>query len=78
MKDKLFERIEQKTNVKKDDILSFARSIQGVDLKDETNLRKIIKDVAKMAGKDISKEKEDKIVDTVKKDKIPKNINNVI
>ena len=70
-----FDRVERKTNVKKEDILSLARSIQGKDLKDENTLRSLIQDVSKLAGKEVSKEKEDKIIDAVKKDKIPKDIN---
>ena len=64
-----FDRIEKKTNVKKEDILSLARSIQGKDLKDEETLRNLIHDVSKLAGKEVSIEKENKIIEAVKKDK---------
>lgn len=74
----IFDKVEKKTNVKKDDILALAKSIQGKDLKNEDNLRKLIKDVAKLAGKDVSKEKEEKIIETVKKDRIPKNMSNIV
>ena len=72
-----FDRIEKKTNVKKDDILALAKSIQGKDLKDEDTLRNLIHDVSRLAGKEVSKEKEDKIVEAVKKDKVPKNMNQI-
>jgi predicted transcriptional regulator len=78
MGDNLFQHIEKKSNVKKEDIVRLAKSIQGTDLKDEKNLRQLIKDVAHMAGKEVSKEKEDKIVDAVKKDKVPKNLDKII
>ncbi len=78
MNDNLFEKIEKKTNVKKDDILKLARSIQNTDLKDEKNLRKIIKEVSKIAGKEVSKDKEDKIIEAVQKDKVPKKFDNVL
>ena len=68
-----FDRIERKTNVKKEDILSLAKSIQGKNLKDEDTLRSLIQDVSKLAGKEVSKEKEDRIIEAVKKDKIPTN-----
>ena len=77
MSDNLFDKIEKKTNVKKEDIINLAKSIQSTDLKDEKNLRRIIKEVGKMAGKEVSKEKEDKIVEAVKKDKVPKNMNQI-
>jgi hypothetical protein len=56
MSDNLFDKIEKKTNVKKEDIINLAKSIQSTDLKDEKNLRRIIKEVGKMAGKEVSKE----------------------
>ena len=70
-----FDRIERKTNVKKEDILSLAKAIQGKDLKDEETLRNLIQDVSKLAGKEVSKEKENKIIEAVRKDRIPKDIN---
>ena len=78
MSDNLFDKIEKKTNVKKEDIIKLAKSIQSTDLKDEKNLRKIIKEVGKMAGKEVSKEKEEKIIEAVKKDKVPKKFDNVL
>ncbi len=78
MSDNLFDRIEKKTNVKKEDIIKLAKSIQTTDLKDENNLRKIIKEVGKMAGKEVSKEKEEKIIEAVKHDKVPKKFDNVL
>ena len=73
--DSIFEKVESKTNVKKDDIVKLAKSISGKDLNDERNLRKLIKDVARLAGKEVSKEKEDKIVSAVVNDQVPKDIN---
>ena len=74
MNNNFFDRVEKKTNVKKEDILTLARSIQNKNLKDEKELRKLIKSVATLAGKDVSKEREEKIIDAIIKDKIPKNI----
>ena len=54
--------------------MNLARSIQNKNLKDERELRKLIKSVAALAGKDVSKEREEKIIDAIIKDKIPKNI----
>ena len=70
-----FDRVERKTNVKKEDILSLARSIQNKDLKDEDTLRNLIKDVSKLAGQEVRKEKEDKIIEAVRMDKIPNSLN---
>ena len=78
MDDSIFDKVEKKTNVKKEDILKLAKSIYGKDLNDERVLRSLIKDVARLANKPVSKEKEEKIINAVKKDKIPKNLNKII
>ena len=74
MNNNFFDRVEKKTNVKKEDILNLAKSIQNKNLKNEKELKKLIKSVAVLAGKDVSKEREQKIIDAIMKDKIPKNI----
>ena len=74
MNNDIFSKVEAKTKVKKEDIVSLAKSIQNKNLKNEDELRKIIKDVAKLAGKEVSKEREEKIIDAIIKDKIPKNL----
>lgn len=78
MDDSIFDKVEKKTNVKKEDILKLAKSISGKDLNDERVLRSLIKDVARLANKPVSKDKEEKIINAVKKDKIPKNLNKII
>ncbi len=78
MKENIFDRVEKKTKVKKEDILKLAKKISGQDLSDEDNLRTWIKDVAKLAGKEVPKEKEEKIISAVKKDKIPKKMDDLI
>ncbi len=78
MDDNIFDRVEKKTQVKKEDIIKLAKSVSNSDLNDENNLRKLIKDVAKLAGKEVTKEKEESIIKAVKKDKIPKDFKNII
>lgn len=72
--DSLFNKIEKKTKVDKDTILLLANKLQQADLKDETTLREVIQKLSQMTGKDISKEKEDKIIKAVQNDNIPKGI----
>ena len=43
-------------------------------MKDENTIREVIQDISKLTGKDVSKEKEDKIINAIVNDKIPKNI----
>ena len=72
--DNLFNRIEMKTNVGKETILNLANKLQQSDLKDEKTLREVIQELSNMTGKNITKEKEDKIINAVKNDNVPKDI----
>ena len=76
--DNFYKKIERKTNVNKDTILSLAKKIQGDNLKDENKLRDLIHEIGTIAGKDVSKEKEDKIVKAIVNDKVPKNIDKMV
>ena len=77
-KDDLWGRIEKKTNVNKDTIINLARKLQDGDFKNEDNLRSIIEEISTITGKEVSKEKEDKIVEMVINDKVPNNIDKYI
>jgi len=72
--DNFFKKVENKTNVNKDTILSLAAKLQAGNMKDETTLKEVISDLAKMTGREVSKEKEQKIIDTILNDNVPKNI----
>ena len=61
-KEDLFERIEKKTNVSKDTIIRLAKELQEGDIKNENTLRNIIGEISELTGKEVSKEKEDKII----------------
>ena len=45
-------------------------------MKDENVLKGIIRDLSKITGKSVSLETEKKIIDTIKNDKVPKNVDN--
>lgn len=72
--DGFFNKIEKKTKVGKDTILNLASKLQQSDLKNEATLREIIQELGTMTGKEVSKDKEDKIVSAVVNDKVPKDI----
>lgn len=78
MSNDLFDRIEKKTNVNKDTIINLARKLQDGDFKNEDNLRSIIEEISTITGKEVSKEKEDKIVEMVINDKVPSNIDKYV
>ena len=73
-KDSLFNKIEKKTNVNKDTIIKLANRLQQNNLKDEKTIRDVIKELSTLTGKNITKEKEDKIVKAIVEDKVPNNI----
>ena len=60
--DNFFKKVEKKTNVNKETILSLADKLQKGNMKDETTLKEVINDLAKMTGREVSKEKEEKIM----------------
>lgn len=75
--DGFFNKVERKTNVSKEKILELASKLQKNDLKNENTLRQIIQELGEMTGKKVDKTKEDKIVNAVVSDKVPKDIKNM-
>ena len=69
-----FKKVEKRTKVGKDTIISLARKIQEGDLKDEETLREVIQMLSNMTNKKVPKEKEDKIVNIILQDKVPKGV----
>lgn len=76
--DNFFKRIEKKTNVDKNTILDLADKLQKSNMKDEKVLREVIGDLSKMTGREVSKEKEQKIIETIINDKVPNNLDKMI
>ena len=72
--DSFFKRVEKKTNVSKDAILALANKLQDGNMKDEQTLKEVVDEIATMTGKDISKEKKDKIIATIMKDQVPDDV----
>ena len=72
--DSFFLFFERKTNVSKDTILSLANKLQDGNMKDEKTLSEVVDEIATMTGKNISKEKKEKIINTIMKDKVPDNV----
>lgn len=72
--DGFFKKVEKKTNVNKETIMSLAKKLQNSDMKDEKVLRDMVQEISSITGKKVSKEKEDKIVNAIVKDNVPKDI----
>ncbi len=73
--DGFFKKVENKTNVDKETILSLAKKLQGSNMKNEETLKEVIHDISKITGREVSPEKEKKIINTVINDGVPKDIN---
>ena len=76
--DNFFNRVEKKTKVNKETILELAEKLQKSNLKNENTLREVVQELSKMTGREVSKEKEDKIINAVMNDEIPSNIEKMI
>ena len=77
--DSFFKRVEKKTNVDKNTIMSLAKKLQNSNnMKDEKVLRDMVQEISSITGKEVSKEKEDKIVNAIIKDNVPKDIEKMI
>ena len=72
--DGFFNRIEKKTNVDKNTIMELAYELQQNDLKNENTLRNVIRKLSSMTGRDVSVEQENKIINAVINDKVPKDV----
>lgn len=77
-KDKFLKRVSEKTNVSKEDIFSLANDLQKKDLKKEDDIREFIGQIAKVTNKSLNEAKMDKLVDIIKNNKIPKDIEKMI
>lgn len=76
--DGFFKRVEKKTNVNKDTILSLAKKLQEGNMKNEDTIKEVIHDISRITGRDVTKDKEEKIVNAILNDKVPKNIDKYI
>lgn len=72
--DSFFNKVEKKTNVNKDTIMTLANKLQEGNMKDENTLGQVVDEIAKMTGKEISKERKEKIISTIIKDEVPSDV----
>ena len=68
--DNFFDKVEKKTKVNKDVILSLANKLKN-NMKDESTIRDVINSLCSITGKNISEDKVEKIIKKVKDNDIP-------
>jgi hypothetical protein len=76
--DNFLNRVEEKTKVSKDTIIDLAKRLQNGNFKDENTLRSIIHELSDITGKEVSAEKENKIISMIVNDKVPTNLDKYI
>lgn len=72
--DNMWDKIENKTNVKKNTIIDLAKKLQSGGLKNKDSLNEIIDTLSLMTGKKVSEEKRKKIIDKITNDEVPNNV----
>lgn len=72
--DSFFKKIEKKTKVDKNTIVSLVEKLQKGNMKDEKTLSEVIDTLSKMTGKKVNPELKDKIIKKVVTDDVPKNV----
>lgn len=77
-KDSFFKKVENKSGVNKDTIISLASKLQNSNMKDEKVLRDLVHEISNVAGREVSPEKEDKIISAILNDKVPKDLDKLI
>lgn len=70
----LFDKLNQKANINPDDVYKVADSVKNADFSNEETVRNLVRKLANMANKPLSKEKENKIVQSIIKNKMPADI----
>lgn len=67
----VFKKIQQDTNIKPGDIYQVADSVKHADFSDERTVRNLVRQLARMANKPLTKEKEDRIVQSITNNNMP-------
>lgn len=70
--DELFQKVEKKTKVGKDKIISLAKMVNDNGLKDEKTLKEVISELSVLTGKKVDKTLESNIINAVMDGKVPK------
>lgn len=72
--DEFFKKVEKKTHVDKNTILSLAEKLEKGNMKDERTLGEVIDTLSKMTGKSVSDDAKKKIISKVLNGKVPENV----
>ena len=65
--DEVFNKVEAKTKVSKESIINIASRLNEGNMKDPKTLSGIIRELSNLTGKEVSKEKDDKVPTNIDK-----------
>ncbi|WP_017186922.1 stage VI sporulation protein F [Alkalibacillus haloalkaliphilus] len=63
----IFEHLNKKANISPEEIVQVAQSVQNADFSDERTVRRLVKQLARVANKPMSQQKEDQLVEMIVK-----------
>mgnify|MGYP001254014193 CR=1 FL=1 len=66
----MFDKIQEKANLSPEEIFQVVDSVKHANFNDEQPVRDLIRRLSRLANRPVSKEKEDKIVEAVIKNKV--------
>ncbi|WP_101844098.1 stage VI sporulation protein F [Halobacillus sp. Marseille-P3879] len=71
----IFDHLQNKANINPDDVYKVADSVKNADFSDEKVVRRLVRQLARVANKPVSKQKEDKIVEAIVNQNLPMDMN---
>lgn len=74
MNDEILKKVEKKTSVKKETIVDLAKKLSNGNMKDESTIREVIETLSKATGRSVDESVKEKIISTIKDDKVPGNV----
>lgn len=74
MNDNLFQKVENKTKVNKNTIMNLASKLSSGNMKDKDTLLEVIDELSMLTGREVSREKKNKIINAIINDKVPSDI----
>ncbi|MEG1313290.1 MAG: stage VI sporulation protein F [Bacilli bacterium] len=72
--DSFFKKVEDKTKLNKNTIMSLASKLQNGNMKDEKTLNELVDEIGALTGKEVSSLQKEKIINAIVKDTIPSDI----
>nr|WP_251045996.1 MULTISPECIES: stage VI sporulation protein F [unclassified Oceanobacillus] len=73
----LFDKLQKNANINPEDVYKVADSVKHANFKDEQTVRNLVKQLSQMANKPLSKEREDKIVQSIVNNNMPSDMNSL-